>query len=40
MAYKLSFEFTNNMADYEALILGLKGVVTLKTKDIDIYGDS
>lgn len=40
IAYKLDFECTNNMAEYEALILGLKVVVALKIKDIEIYGDS
>lgn len=40
LIYKLSFECTNNMAEYEALILVLKATVTLKIKDIDIYWDS
>lgn len=40
MAYKLDFECTNNMAEYEALILGVKVVVALKIKDIEIYGHS
>lgn len=39
MAFKLGFDCINNMAEYEALILGLKAVVTLKIKDIKIYGD-
>jgi len=37
MAYKLGFECTNNMAKYEALILGLKATITLKIKDLEIY---
>lgn len=40
MAYKLYFECTNNMVEYEAFILGLKSIVLLKIKDIEIYGDS
>lgn len=40
MASKLGFECINNMDEYEALILGLKVVVTLKIKDMEIYGDS
>jgi len=40
MAYKLAFDCTNNMVEYEALILGLKVVVILKIKNIEIYGDS
>jgi len=40
MAYKLGFECKNNMVEYEALILGLKAVVALKIKDIEIYEDS
>lgn len=40
MDYKLGFECTNNMVEYEALILGLKGAITLRIKDLEIYGDS
>lgn len=40
MAYKIDFECTNNMVEYEALILGLKYIIILKFKDIEIYGDS
>jgi len=40
MAYKLTFDCTNNMAEYEALILGLKATVILKIRNIEIYGDS
>lgn len=40
MAYKLGFNWTNNMAKYEALILDLKIVMDLKIKDLEIYGDS
>ncbi|KAL3567809.1 hypothetical protein D5086_030460 [Populus alba] len=37
---KLHFECTNNTAEYEACILGLKSALELKIKKIDVYGDS
>jgi len=40
MAYKLSFDCTNNIYEYEALILGLKEKITMEIKYIHIYGDS
>ena len=40
MSYKLSFECTNNMAKYEALILGLKVAIEIGITRIHIYGDS
>ena len=40
MAYKLGFDFTNNMVEYEALILGLKATLVLKIKTLEIYNDS
>lgn len=40
ISYHLSFDCTNNMADYEAIILGMKVVILLKVKKIKIFGDS
>lgn len=40
IAYKLNFKCTNNMVEYEALILGLKAALELKMIDLTIYGDS
>lgn len=40
MVYKLAFECTNNMVEYEAFILELKVVVALRINDIEIYGYS
>lgn len=40
MAYKLGFDCTNNIVEYEALILGLKSTLLLKIKNIEIYYDS
>lgn len=37
---KLEFECINNTAKYEAYILGLEALLELKTKKLDIYGDS
>jgi len=39
-SYKLIFECTNNMAKYEALILGLKVLEELGAKRIVVHGDS
>jgi ribonuclease HI len=39
-SYKLVFECTNNMAEYEALILGLKVLEELGAKRIFVLGDS
>jgi ribonuclease HI len=39
-SYKLTFECTNNMAEYEALILGLKVLKESGAKRIAVYGDS
>jgi hypothetical protein len=39
-SYKLTFECTNNMAEYEALILGLQVLKELGTQKIAVHGDS
>ena len=39
-AYRLNFKCTNNMAEYEALILGLKLVRNLGAKRVSVMGDS
>ena len=38
--YKLYFECTNNVAEYEALILGLNILKKFKARNVYIYGDS
>ena len=38
--YKLEFETTNNIAEYEALILGLKAAKDLNVKKLEVIGDS
>lgn len=39
-AYRLNFRCTNNMAEYEALILGLKLVRNLGAQRVSVIGDS
>ena len=40
LSYKLYFKCTNNMVEYEALVLGLRAQKDLQEKIIDIHGDS
>ena len=37
---RLTFDYTNNMAEYEACIMGLEEAIDLKIKILDVYGDS
>ena len=37
-SFKLTFECTNNVAEYEALLLGLNALNDLKAKIIDVFG--
>ena len=37
---KLSFECTNNVAEYEACVLGLQATIEKKIKRLNVYGDS
>jgi ribonuclease HI len=39
-AYRLNFRCTNNMAEYEALLLGLKIAKSLQAPSLSIMGDS
>ena len=39
-SYKLAFDCSNNEAEYEALIAGLKILSKLNAKRISVYGDS
>ena len=40
MMYKLEFITTNNTAEYEAFLLGLKAAKDLGIEQISVYGDS
>ena len=37
---RLNFDSTNNMAEYEACIMGLQAVIDKKVKNLKVYGDS
>ena len=37
---KLSFDCTNNVAEYEACVLGLQAAIEKKIKELIVYGDS
>ena len=37
---RLCFNCTNNMAEYEACIMGLKASIDLRIKFLDVFGDS
>lgn len=39
-SYMLSFSCTNNIAEYEALIIGLRITVQWQIQEIKVYGDS
>ncbi|XP_074283429.1 uncharacterized protein LOC141607979 [Silene latifolia] len=39
-AFTLTQLCTNNMAEYQALILGLQMAIEIGVRDMDIYGDS
>ncbi|XP_077244859.1 uncharacterized protein LOC143884896 isoform X2 [Tasmannia lanceolata] len=40
VAVKLQFNCTNNMAEYEACIVGLEAALALGIENLDVYGDS
>ena len=40
MLYKLTFECTNNVVEYEALLLGLNSLKDMGAKRVQIMGDS
>ena len=37
---KLSFDYTNNVAEYEVCVLGLQATIEKKIKSLTVYGDS
>jgi hypothetical protein len=39
LSYKLEFEATNNVAEYEALVLGLRVAKDMGIKEISVFGD-
>ena len=40
LSYKLEFEATNNMAEYEALILGLRAAREMGIQEVVVFGDA
>ncbi|XP_045822052.1 uncharacterized protein LOC123914933 [Trifolium pratense] len=40
LAARLCFECTNNIAEYEACIMGLEAAIDLRIKILEVYGDS
>ena len=40
LSCRLEFECTNNTAEYEALVQGLRKAIELKVENIKVYGDS
>jgi ribonuclease HI len=40
LSYKLEFEATNNVAEYEALILGLRATREMGIQEIAVFGDA
>ena len=40
LSYKLNFECTNNVAKYEALLLGLNALKDMGAKRVQVMGDS
>ena len=37
---KLSFEYTNNVAEYETYVLDLQAIIENRIKSLKVYGDS
>jgi ribonuclease HI len=40
LSYKLEFEATNNVAEYEAMVLGLRDVKEMGIEEIAVFGDA
>jgi len=39
LSYKLEFEATNNVAEYEALVLGLRATKDMKIEELAVFRD-
>ena len=39
LSYKLTFECTNNVVEYEALLLGLNSLKDMEAKRVQVMGD-
>jgi ribonuclease HI len=40
LSYKLEFEATNNVAEYEALVLGLRATKKMGIQEVAVFGDA
>jgi len=40
MTARLCFDCTNNIAEYEACVMGIRAAIDFKVKSLKIYGDS
>ena len=40
VSIKLNFSMTNNVAEYEACLLGLETAISMGIEELDVYGDS
>ena len=40
LSFKLEFETTNNIAEYEALVLGLRVAKDMKIEESSVFGDA
>jgi hypothetical protein len=40
LSYKLEFETTNNVAEYEALVLGLRAAKDMGIEELEVFGDA
>ena len=40
LSYKLEFETTNNVAEYEALVLGLRATKEMGIREVAVFGDA
>ena len=39
LSYKLEFETTNNVAEYEALVLGMRATKEMEIKEVSVFRD-
>jgi len=40
MTARLYFECTNNIAEYEACVMGIRAAIEMKIERLNVYGDS
>jgi ribonuclease HI len=40
LSYRLEFEATNNVEEYEALVMGLRDTKEMRIEEITMFGDA